>query len=137
MTSLIDKTPEATFPPPRLQVKPWGREVVFAGGSAGYVGKLILVHAGHSLSLQYHELKDETICIVSGEAILDYGPTVDQLESRTMSRGDTVHLPPTVVHRITARTRLLFVETSSAAPGWERDVVRLSDAYGRTGTTVA
>ena len=45
-----------------------------------------------------------------------------------------VHLPATVVHRITARTTVLFVEASTAALGWQRDVVRLSDDYGRAGT---
>ena len=39
--------------------KPWGSEVIFATGENAYVGKLITVLAGHSLSLQYHEHKDE------------------------------------------------------------------------------
>lgn len=124
----------ASFPSPHHQPKPWGHEVIFATGTDGYVGKLILVRPGHALSLQYHELKDETICMISGEAVLDYGPSGGVLASRVMRRGDTVHLPATVVHRITARTTVLFVEASTAALGWQRDVVRLSDDYGRAGT---
>jgi mannose-6-phosphate isomerase-like protein (cupin superfamily) len=114
--------------------KPWGHEIVFAAGEAGYVGKLITVHAGHALSLQYHEHKIETISVVSGVASFDSGPDPDSLTSVVMGPGQTVHLPAGVVHRMTALSELTFVEASTAAPGWRDDVVRLEDRYGRTGT---
>ena len=116
------------------QEKPWGHEVIFATGENAYVGKLITVRAGQALSLQYHDAKDETISILSGEAQLEHGPNVDELRIRIMQPGHTVHLSPMVVHRITAVTDLQFVEVSTAATGWRDDVVRLSDRYGRTGT---
>ncbi len=119
---------------PLRQDKPWGHEVIFATGENGYVGKLITVLAGQSLSLQYHDAKDETIAVVSGEAKLEHGPSAGDLRARTMRAGDTVHLPPTVIHRITADTDVLLVEVSTAAAGWRNDVVRLSDQYGRAGT---
>ena len=50
--------------------KPWGHETLFADGSNGYVGKLIHVLAGRSLSLQLHHRKDETISVVSGEMVV-------------------------------------------------------------------
>jgi mannose-6-phosphate isomerase len=120
---------------PRRQDKPWGHEVIFATGENAYVGKLITVRAGHALSMQYHDLKDETISILSGEARLEHGPRADSLRVSVMRTGHTVHLPPTVVHRITAVTDLQFVEVSTAASGWREDVVRLSDRYGRAGTS--
>ena len=40
--------------------KPWGYELHWAKTDR-YVGKLIHVNAGHALSLQYHNQKDETI----------------------------------------------------------------------------
>ena len=46
-----------------------------------------------------------------------------------------IHLPPGAVHRISAITDLTFAETSTAAPGWREDVVRLEDKYGRAGTS--
>ena len=127
--------PEADFPSAATQPKPWGHEVLFAGGEHGYVGKLITVRAGQALSLQYHTEKDETIVVVSGEALLEHGPSADALTARTMRPGETVHLGAGVVHRITAVVDLLFAEVSSAAPGWRDDVVRLADRYGRDGTT--
>jgi mannose-6-phosphate isomerase-like protein (cupin superfamily) len=117
-----------------VQPKPWGHEVVFASGENGYVGKLITVKAGQALSLQYHLEKDETISILSGEVVLEHGPSLDDLRTRVMRPGHTVHLSPTVVHRISAVTDSQLVEVSTAAPGWREDVVRLEDRYGRTGT---
>jgi len=100
-----------------------------------YVGKMIHVNAGHSLSLQYHKEKDETISVISGEALVQYGPSADQLTDRRFGAGDTVHLPAGVLHRITAISDLDFAEASTAYPGWREDVVRLEDRYGRTGTS--
>lgn len=131
----MTSAPRAEFATTAVQDKPWGHETVFAAGEHGYVGKLISVAAGHALSLQYHDEKDETISIVSGEATFEHGPSAALLESRTMRPGDTVHVPAAVVHRVTAVSDVLFAEASTAAPGWRQDVVRLSDRYGRGGTT--
>jgi len=117
------------------QDKPWGHEMIFAAVDGKYVGKIINVTAGHSLSLQYHLHKEETSTVLSGAALIEYGPSADDLSSQHLGPGDTIHLPPGTVHRITAITDLSFAEASSAEPGWREDVVRLEDKYGRTGTT--
>jgi mannose-6-phosphate isomerase-like protein (cupin superfamily) len=122
------------FPAPR-QEKPWGSELVFADGTAGYVGKVISVRAGESLSLQYHDRKDETICVLTGVGVMVTGTSVDELAPRDMQPGDTVHLAPGAIHKMTAITDLVFVEASTAGPGWREDVVRLEDDYGRAGTS--
>jgi mannose-6-phosphate isomerase len=117
------------------QDKPWGHELIFAAIEGKYIGKVIHVDAGQSLSLQYHREKEETISVISGEALFQYGPAEDQLTDRQFGPGDTIHLPPGVLHRITAISDLDFAEASTAYPGWREDVVRLEDRYGRTGTT--
>ena len=127
--------PQADLARVEVVLKPWGHEAIFAAGEHGYVGKLITVRAGESLSLQYHVEKDETIVVVSGEALLETGPSADLLVERTLRLGDTAHVPAGVVHRVTAVSDLMFAEVSSAAPGWRDDVVRLEDRYGRGGTT--
>ena len=93
------------------------------------------MEAGHSLSLQYHREKEETISMLAGDALMRYGPAADQLTEQRFGPGDTIHLPPGVLHRITAITDVTFVESSTASPGWREDVVRLEDAYGRSGTS--
>lgn len=123
-----------TYRAPRID-KPWGYEVIFAEEEGKYVGKVITVEPGHSLSLQYHREKEETISIVSGSALVSFGDDPELLTSTTFSPGDTLHVTPGTVHRITALRRLVFVECSTAAPGWRDDVVRLEDAYGRRGTS--
>ncbi len=53
--------------------KPWGYELHWAK-TERYVGKLIHVNAGHALSLQYHNQKDETIFLWSGRLLFEIGP---------------------------------------------------------------
>jgi mannose-6-phosphate isomerase len=119
---------------PRQQ-KPWGHEQIFAAEDGKYVGKIIYVNAGQSISLQYHERKEETISVISGTAEIQYGPIRGELTEATFGPGDTIHLPAGAVHRVAAVTDVVFAEASTAPPGWREDVVRLQDAYGRAGTT--
>ena len=127
--------PDAHHPQALVRDKPWGHELIYASGTNGYVGKLISVTAGSSLSLQMHRHKDETMHVLSGEALFESGTDADDLERTTMLPGDTVHVPPYVVHRVTAVTDVVLSEVSTAAPGWEHDIVRLADDYGRDGTS--
>ena len=50
--------------------KPWGYELHWAKTDR-YVGKVIHVNKGHALSLQYHNLKDETIFLWSGKLLFE------------------------------------------------------------------
>lgn len=127
--------PQAAVYRASRQDKPWGHELIFAAVDDKYVGKIIHVTAGHSLSLQYHNEKEETMSVISGEALVQHGLSADDLTDEHFGAGDTIHLPPGVLHRITAISDLDFAETSTARPGWREDVVRLEDRYGRTGTT--
>ena len=84
----------------REVVKPWGKEVIWAE-TPDYVGKLLYINEGHKLSLQYHEQKEETILVISG----DFGshrfqategeafPTLKLSEGETLScdSGNTIH----------------------------------------------
>jgi hypothetical protein len=46
-----------------------------------------------------------------------------------------VHVQPGVLHRLRALDDSVFVEASTADPGWREDVVRIEDRYGRDGTS--
>jgi mannose-6-phosphate isomerase-like protein (cupin superfamily) len=135
-----DDGPAAAGPPARIyqaarQDKPWGHELIFAAVDGKYAGKVIHVTAGNSLSLQYHREKDETISVLSGQALMEYGPAAGELARQEFGPGDTIWLPAGVLHRVTAVTDLTFAEASTAEPGWREDVVRLEDRYGRAGTS--
>jgi quercetin dioxygenase-like cupin family protein len=109
--------------------KPWGYELHWAKTDR-YVGKLIHVTKGHALSLQYHNMKDETIFLWSGK--LQFEMEVDgQLVAREMLPGEAVHITPKTVHRMTALEESDIFEVSTPEL---LDVVRLEDRYGRAGS---
>jgi len=116
---------------PRKVEKPWGWELVWAETDA-YVGKLLFVRAGESLSLQYHEVKDESWLVQEGRARLELGEVGGDLEAIEIAPGDAFRLRPGTVHRVTALEDTLVVEVST--PHLD-DVVRLEDRYGRQGTS--
>ena len=106
--------------------KPWGYELIFAR-TGRYVGKILHINRGESLSLQYHEVKEETLYVVEGEMSL----TVEwEGERRTLPlrKGESFHIPPRLIHRMEAVVDTDVAEVST--PELD-DVVRLEDRYGR------
>ena len=112
---------------PRKIEKPWGYELIWAETDQ-YVGKILHVNAGEALSLQYHELKDETLFLLSGTMLLRVGPTVGELEEFTCTEGQAFRVKPRTIHAIEAITDCDVLEASTAHLD---DVVRLKDRYGR------
>ncbi len=118
------------FTPRRID-KPWGYELIWAE-SEQYVGKILFVRAGHALSLQYHEHKDESWLVQDGSASLELGEVgAGRLETITIGSGDAFRYRPGTVHRVTAIEDTTILEVST--PHLD-DVVRLDDRYGRAGT---
>jgi mannose-6-phosphate isomerase len=119
---------------PRRVDKPWGYELVWAETDT-YVGKILFVKAGESLSLQFHREKDESWLIQSGRAKVELGSAGDAvLNEEVVAGGATFRFRPGTVHRITALEDTTIVEVSTAHLD---DVVRLEDRYGREGTSDA
>ena len=116
---------------PRKVEKPWGWELVWAEAE-DYVGKLLFVRAGESLSLQYHEVKDESWLVQEGRATLELGDVAGDLVSFEIAAGDAFRFRPRTVHRVTAVEDTLIIEVSTPQL---TDVVRLDDRYGREGTS--
>ncbi len=108
--------------------KPWGYELIWAHTDT-YVAKILFVKAGHSLSLQYHRQKEETMFIESGDCIIETGPDSTQLTRHSFCHGGVFHIPPGRLHRIHATTDCRIFEVSTPHLS---DVVRLEDNYGRT-----
>jgi mannose-6-phosphate isomerase len=117
---------------PRRVDKPWGYELIWAH-TDDYVGKLLSVKAGESLSLQFHNEKDESWLVQSGRAKLELGSAGDpMLKEEVIGPGAAFHFRPGTVHRVTALEDTMIVEVST--PHLD-DVVRLEDRYGREGTS--
>jgi len=106
--------------------KPWGYEIIWAKADR-YVGKILHIEPGHVLSLQYHNKKDESIYVLTGEIILrmQQGET---LIERPVREGEAFHIPPKQIHQFEAVVVTDLLEASTP----ELDnVVRLQDRYGR------
>jgi mannose-6-phosphate isomerase len=112
--------------PTRVE-KPWGYELIWAHTDQ-YVGKILHVNPGHALSLQYHEVKDETIFLLTGEMRFWAGPSADELEEVALGAGEAFRVRPGTVHRMEAITEIDILEAST--PHLD-DVVRIQDRYGR------
>jgi len=114
--------------------KPWGYELIWAKSCSedGYVGKILFIKAGHKLSFQYHEEKEETILVKSGVLYLVTEGFIDDPEERKIIKlfpGKTFHIPPFYTHRFMANeSNVEIVEVSTKQL---EDIVRLEDDYGR------
>ena len=116
---------------PRRVDKPWGHELWYALTDR-YAGKILHVEAGHRLSLQFHHDKDESSYLLSGRLLLIKGTSADDLVETEVGPGHTWRNRPGEVHTIEAIEDAQVLEVSTPEID---DVVRLSDSYGREGTT--
>lgn len=108
--------------------KPWGHELIWAQTDR-YVGKILHVRAGEALSLQYHQVKDETIMVLSGRLQLEFFVEGTPPSVRELGPREPFHIPPEMRHRMVALEDTDVVEVSSPEI---TDVVRIEDRYGRT-----
>ena len=114
--------------------KPWGHETIWAHTDR-YVGKILHITAGHALSVQYHERKDETVYLLTGE--MKYWvqlPSDTELRDQRLTAGQSFRITPGTIHYMEAVTDCDVLEAST--PELD-DVVRLKDRYGREGTSAA
>lgn len=111
--------------------KPWGHELIWAHTDR-YVGKILHIKAGQALSVQYHERKDETVHLLSGEMVYWVQlPGDTELRDQQLRTGDSFRITPGTIHYMEAVTDCDVLEAST--PELD-DVVRLKDRYGREGT---
>jgi len=110
--------------------KPWGHETIWAHTDR-YVGKILHIKAGEALSVQYHEQKDETVYLLAGQLL--YRVQQDgELRDMHLTVGQAFRITPGTVHQMEAVTDCDVLEVSTPEL---HDVVRLTDRYGRQGTS--
>ena len=105
--------------------KPWGHEVIWAE-TDNYVGKILHIDAGHRLSLQYHNFKEETIYVMEG-TLLAWS---EEEGAVTVNKGDTWYNEPGRIHRFGAPQDADVVLLEVSTPHLN-DVIRLEDDYER------
>jgi mannose-6-phosphate isomerase len=136
--SKASRTPAKPTPKPgagRVNVvrvpKPWGHETIWAH-SERYVGKILHINAGQELSVQYHNRKDETVYLLSGEISYRVQGKDDVLDDVQLQKGESFRITPGTIHQMVALTDCDVLEVST--PELD-DVVRIKDKYGREGTS--
>lgn len=111
--------------------KPWGHELIWAH-TDHYVGKILVIEAGRRLSLQRHEVKDESIYIIAGRLRLTLEDDSGEIQTEELGPGDHRRVATGRIHRYEAIERCEILEVST--PELD-DVVRLEDDFGREGTS--
>lgn len=114
--------------------KPWGYELLWSL-TDHYAGKIIHINAGKRLSLQLHELKHESVLVISGTLLLNLGQG-DDATVIELGVGESADIPVGLIHRFEAPSSgdVEIIEVST--PHLD-DVVRLEDDYNREGTNEA
>ena len=107
--------------------KPWGREEVVEINDK-YMVKKLTMWAGSRCSLQYHNVKKETIYVLSGVLKIIQGASQDALQEKLYCAGETITIPPGLIHRMEGVEDAVYLEAST--PEMD-DVVRLVDDYQR------
>lgn len=116
----------------QIVVKPWGREVILTTPELPYTAKILEINAGQRLSLQYHDEKLETLCVIIGEVNIIWGKDQDNLVTEKMLPNNGYTIVPNTVHRFEALTDCKIFETSTGEKG---TTFRLQDDSNRPNET--
>jgi mannose-6-phosphate isomerase-like protein (cupin superfamily) len=112
--------------------KPWGREIILTTPDLPYTAKILEIKAGQRLSLQYHDQKTETLCLISGEANIIWGTDQNNLTTEKMIQKNGYTIVPNTIHRFEAITDCQIYEASTGEIG---TTYRLQDDTGRPNET--
>jgi mannose-6-phosphate isomerase-like protein (cupin superfamily) len=115
-------------PQPYHEKRPWGEFVEFTKNTPSTV-KIITVNPGEALSLQKHSSRDEFWRVISGDGYATIGETTVPLHP-----GDSHFIPRETAHRLSGGALPLAILEISLGEFDEKDIVRLEDRYGRSGT---
>ncbi len=108
--------------------KPWGYEIVFTPKNLERVGKILFIRKGCRLSLQYHDQKEETLCLFQGKAKIWLEDERGQIKPLYMKPQMGYTILKGQKHRLEALEDSFVFEVSSPEKG---TTYRLEDDYQR------
>jgi len=123
-----DKTKFTLEPYYKRVEKPWGFEILFTQTKLPFIGKIAFTKAGQRWSFQYHNEKEENLCLIIGEAEIWIEDKDGKTRKIRMESLRGYHLKPFQKHRFSAITDCWTVESSTPEIG---ETVRLEDDYKR------
>ncbi len=101
--------------------KPWGHEKLLELTDKR-MEKLLYIMAGYRTSLHYHEVRDETLHVLSGAGWVEF----ERGKRRRFGKGTKIHIKPKVIHSFIATRNTLLREVATPHP---EDIVRVKDFY--------
>lgn len=108
--------------------KPWGHEIVWTIPEAPACGKFLFVKAGHKLSLQWHDEKTETLCLISGKANFVLEDENGQMQEIPMESQKGYFVQRGQLHRVVSVEDCMIVESSTPETG---NTFRVEDDFAR------
>ncbi len=112
--------------------KPWGFELIFTPPESPTVGKLLHLKAAHRFALQYHEVKQETLVLIKGQANIFLGESRQTITKQEMLPNQGYFITSGLIHRCEAITECDILESSTKEEG---TTVRIKDDYQRLDET--
>lgn len=128
----FDKSTFINVPYVKRIEKPWGYELHWVPEGMPYMGKVLHIDAGKRLSLQAHDIKQESYWLINGECSLILENIKGELETIKMQKGFGYTTVIGQRHRHQAVTDCDIIEVSIPEQGttW-----RLEDDYKRPDET--
>lgn len=130
--SQFDKSTFSTVPYIKKVEKPWGYELHWVPEGLPYMGKILHIEKDKRLSLQVHDIKQESYFLMSGECNLVMENEKGELEIVPMQKGVGYTVVVGQRHRHQAVTDCDVVEVSMPEQG---TTLRLEDDYKRPDET--
>lgn len=128
----FDKSKFTNQPYVKKVEKPWGYEIHWVPEGMPYMGKILHINAGHRLSLQVHDEKQESYWLLNGECNLILENSKGELETVPLQKGVGYTTIVGQKHRHQAVTDCDVVEVSMPESG---TTLRLEDDYKRPDET--
>jgi len=130
----IDKSTFSTDSRSERVEKPWGYEIILTSKDAPYTAKIIHIKAGARLSLQAHDQKTESWCVLSGRAGVLIENSAGELVQIELKPGVGYTTALGQRHRLLGLTDCDVFEASTPELG---TTLRLEDDYNRPDETEA
>jgi len=108
--------------------KPWGYEILLSIPDQPFCSKIAFTRAGSRWSFQFHDQKEESICLFSGQAEIWLENENGTIEKIPMESLAGYRIKPNIKHRFCAITDCWTFESSTPEIG---NTIRLEDDYLR------
>lgn len=124
----VDKSNFKMSPYTKRVEKPWGYEIHWVKEDKPYMGKILHLNAGTRISLQYHDQKQESWFLKSGQAKIIWEDQSGELQETEMEEGFGYTCQIGQQHRLAAISDCDIIEVSTPEIG---NTFRVGDDYKR------